>query len=83
VRQRIQEGGRSYHCNTHRTRGNAACTAKQPLPLKEIHDTAVRSFTHDILTPALLDTVVGNLIEEATRPEAPGAREHVVSCGCQ
>jgi hypothetical protein len=66
-----------YICNTHRTRDDAACLLKTPLPVTDIHDSVVWNFTHKILTPALLDTVVSNLIDEATRPEAPGAREHV------
>ena len=70
-------GTLGYICNTHRTRGDAACAVKQPVPLKRVHDTMVWMFSRHVLTPALLETVVSNLIAEATKPEAPGAREEL------
>src|SRR5262249_2829600 len=70
-------GSLGYVCNTHRTRGDAGCTLKQPVPITRIHDVVTWTFTRRVLTPAMLKTVVDNLVADATRPEAPGAREAV------
>ena len=66
-----------YVCATHRTWGDAACAVAGALPLTEIHERLVADFTREIFTPALLETVVQNLVNQAQAPSQPAARDAV------